>query len=188
MKKTKLILSILGIIILAASLFICIGIYLNNISKPQYIFSKGIDIVKNKIDNYGKYSDDLDLRDKYSINGNIEFDLDSEYYKKTTNLEEKKTYNLINNLNKTNVDFKIRKNSSTNTGYIELNDSIDKEEILNTKYYINESTKYFYVKNIVDNYINYGSCNYFENINTNTTEKDNINYLYNFIINSIKLF
>ena len=59
-------------------------------------------------------------------------------------------------------------------------------EILNTKYYINESTKYFYVKNIVDNYINYGSCNYFENINTNTTEKDNINYLYNFIINSIK--
>ena len=186
MKKTKLILSILGIIILAASLFICIGIYLNNISKPQYIFSKGIDIVKNKIDNYGKNSDDLDLRDKYSINGNIEFDLDSEYYKKTTNLEEKKTYNLINNLNKTNVDFKIRKNSSTNTGYIELNDSIDKEEILNTKYYINESTKYFYVKNIVDNYINYGSCNYFENINTNTTEKDNINYLYNFIINSIK--
>lgn len=186
MKKTKLILSILGIIILAASLFICIGIYLNNISKPQYIFSNGIDIIKNKFDNYRNKSNDLDLRDKYSINGNVEFDLDSEYYKKTTNLEEKKTYNLIQNLNKMNIDFKIKKNSSTNTGYIELNESIDKEEVLNTKYYINESTKYFYVKDIVDNYINYGSCNYFENINTNTTEKDNINYLYNFIINSIK--
>lgn len=186
MKKTKLILSILGIIIVVAGLFIFIGIYLNNISKPQYIFSNGIDIVKNKIENYTKKSNDLDLKDKYSIKGNIEFDLDSEYYKKTSDPEEKKTYNLIKNLNNTNIDFKIKKNKSNNTGYIELNETIGNEELLNAKYYINESTKYYYIKGIVDDYINYGSCNYFENINTNTTEKDNIDYLYNFIIDSVK--
>ena len=186
MKKTKLILSILGIIILVAGLFIAIGIYLNKISQPKYIFSNGIDIIKNKIENYTKKSNDLDLKDKYSIKGNIVFDLDSDYYKKTTDSEEKKTNNLIKNLNNTNIDFKIKKNQTKNTGYIEINGTIGNEELLNTKYYINESTKYYYIKGIVDDYINYGSCNYFENINTNNTEKENIDYLYNFIIDSIK--
>ncbi|MBR5370275.1 MAG: hypothetical protein IK137_03110 [Bacilli bacterium] len=183
MKKTiKLIIFILII----ASMLIYIGICLNNLGKPKYVFSRGIDFCKNKIDNYTKISNDLDLKDKFSIDGNIEFDIDSEYYKKTTNPEEKKTYNMINNLNNMTNSFKIQKNQSKNIGYIELNGSIDKEEILNAKYFINDSTKYYYVKNTVDNYINDGSCNYFENINTANTERDNIEYLYNFVINSLK--
>lgn len=174
------------IIIIIASMLIYIGIELNNLGKPNYIFSKGIDFCKNKIENYTSISEDLNLKDKISIEGSIEYDLDSEYYKKTDDPEEKKTYNLIKNLNNSTTNFKIQKNDSKNTGYIELNSSIGNEDILNTKYYINDSTKYYYVKGKVDNYINDGACNYFENINTNNTEKDNIDYLYNFIIASVK--
>ena len=186
MKKTKIVLLIFVIIILVSSIFISTGLYLNRISKPNYIFSKGIDICKNKIDNYSKISNDLDLGDKFSIKGNIEFDLDSEYYKKSDDSEDKKIYNLINNLNNLNTTFKIQKNQHNNTGYIELKEVLEKEELLNANYFINDSTKYYYINNIVDNYINNGSCNYFENINTNTTEKENIDYLYNFIVESIK--
>ena len=125
MKKTKI--------------FISTGLYLNRISKPNYIFSKGIDICKNKIDNYSKISNDLDLGDKLSIKGNIEFDLDSEYYKDKEDPEEKKISNLINNLNKLNTTFKIQKNQHTNTGYIELNEVLEKEELLSAKYFINAS-------------------------------------------------
>ena len=95
-------------------------------------------------------------------------------------------YNLINNLNNSETNFKIQKNASKNTGYIELNQKIGEEDIIDAKYYISDSTKYYFVKGIVDTYINDGGCNYFESINTNTTEKDNINYLYNTIIRSIK--
>ena len=186
MKKTKLVLIIFIIIILVSSMSISIGIYLNNIGKPKYIYSKGIDIIKNKIDNYNKVSNDLNLNDKYSIKGNIEFDLDSDYYKKTTDPEEKKTYNYIKNLNNMDINFKIQKNHLKDIGYIELNELIGKEEIINAKYFINNSTKYYFINNVVDNYINTGSCNYFENINSNTSEKDNIDYLYNFVINSLK--
>ena len=186
MKKTKIVLLIFVIIILVSSIFISTGLYLNRISKPNYIFSKGIDICKNKIDNYSKISNDLDLGDKLSIKGNIEFDLDSEYYKDKEDPEEKKISNLINNLNKLNTTFKIQKNQHNNTGYIELNEVLEKEELLSAKYFINDSTKYFYINNVVDTFINDGSCNYFENINTNTTEKENIEYLYNFVVNSIK--
>ena len=174
------------IIIIIASMLIYIGIELNNLGKPNYIFSKGIDFCKNKIENYTNISEDLNLKDKFSIEGSIEYDLDSEYYKKTDNPEEKKTYSLIRNLNNSTTNFKIQKNNSKNTGYVELNSSIGNESILNAKYYINDSTKYYYVKDKVDNYINDGACNYFENINTNNTEKDNFDYLYNFIINSVK--
>ena len=186
MKKSKIILLIFGIIILTAIIFITVGIKLNNISKPEYIFSKGIDIIKNKIDTYNSVSEDLNLKDKFSINGSIEFDLDSEYYKKTSDPEEIKIYNLIKNLNKMDTSFIIKKNQPKSTGYVELNGKIEKEEILNAKYYINDSTKYYYVDGKVDNYINDGVCNYFENINTNNTEKDNLDYLSNFVVDSIK--
>ena len=135
------------IIILVSSIFISTGLYLNRISKPNYIFSKGIDICKNKIDNYSKISNDLDLGDKLSIKGNIEFDLDSEYYKDKEDPEEKKISNLINNLNKLNTTFKIQKNQHNNTGYIELNEVLEKEVLLSAKYFINDSTKYFYINN-----------------------------------------
>lgn len=185
MKKSKIILFIFEIIIIAASLFISIGIYLNNISKPKYIFSKGINFVGSKIDNYSKLSNDLYLNDKYSIKGNVEFDLDSDYYKKTNDSEEKKTYNLISNLNNMDTSFKIQKNKSKKIGYIEIDESIENENILNAKYYINDSTKYYYIKDVVDDYINDGSCNYFENINSSTTERDNLNYLQSIVIDSI---
>jgi len=186
MKKTKLVLLIFIIIILVSALFISIGIYLNNIGKPKYIFSKGIDTITSKMDNYIKIPNDLDLQDKFSIVGSIDYDLNSEYYKKSSDPDEKKTYNLIKNLNNMDTTFKIQKNQSKDIGYVELNEVIGKEEIINAKYFINDATKYYYINNIVDDYINDGSCNYFENINTNNTEKDNIEYLYSFIVNSIK--
>lgn len=186
MKKTKIVILVFLIFLLAAAIFISVGIYLNNISRPQYIFSKGIDIYKRKIDNYSKISNDLDFKDKYSMTGTVSFDLDSEYYKKSTNEEDIKINNLIKNLNNLDTKFKIQKNQSKNIGYMELSSKIKDESIIDSKYYIADSTKYYYVKDIVDDYVNDGSCNYFENLNSNTTEKENIDYIYNFVINSIK--
>lgn len=186
MKKRKFIILIFGIILLTATLFIGIGIALNDMSKPQYIYSKVIDIYKNKLDSYKDVSKDLNFKDKYSIKGNVDFDLDSEYYKKSTKEEDKKTLNLINNLNKSDINFLLQKNESKDTGYIELTQKIDDEDIIDAKYYISDSTKYYFIKGVVDTYINDGACNYFESINANNTEKENIDYLYNFVINSIK--
>lgn len=173
-------------VIIIAAMFIYIGLYINDLGKPQSIFSRGIDTIKNKIDNYTNISEDLDLKDKFSIEGNITFELDTEYYKKTTNEDEIKTYNLIKNLNNLTTNFKIQKNQSKNTGYMEINSSIGNEDLLSAKYYINDATKYYYVKGKVDNYINDGGCNYFENINDNNTEKDNIEYITNVVIHSLK--
>ena len=173
-------------VIIIAAMLIYIGLYINDIGKPKSIFSRGIDTIKNKIDNYIHISEDLDLKDKFGIEGNISFELDTEYYKKATDPEEKKTYNLINNLNNLTTNFKIQKNQHKNTGYMEINSSIKDEDVLSAKYYINDATKYYYVKGKVDDYINDGGCNYFENISVNNTEKDNIDYLSNFVISSFK--
>lgn len=186
MKTRKKVLYISIIILLIATIFIGVGLYLNSISKPKYIFTKAIDIYKNKINNYNKSSEDLNLKDKYSIEGKISFDLDSEIYKKGQTEDDIKKYNIINNLNKSNTTFKIQKDQSKNTGYIELLEKIEDEEIINAKYYIADSTKYYFINDIVNTYINDGSCNYFESLNKDNTEKENIDYLYNFIIKSIK--
>ena len=185
MKKGKIILIFL-MILLAAGLCIGIGLYLNNISKPKYIFSKGLEVFQTKINNYDQLSEDIDLKDKFSVKGTVEFDLESEYYKKATTEEDRKTYNLISNLNNAETNFKIQKNGYKNTGYMEINSNTKDRDILTAKYYINDSTKYYFIKGLVDNYINDGGCNYFENINSTTTERDNFDYIYNFVFDSLK--
>lgn len=173
-------------VVVIAAMFIYIGIFLNDLGKPKSIFSRGIDVINNKIENYTNISEDLNLKDSFSIEGDLVFSLDTEYYNKTTDPEEKKIYNLINNLNKLNTTYKIQKKQSKSTGYIEINSLIGNEDILSAKYYINDSTKYYYVKNKVDDYINAGGCNYFENINKSNIEKDNIDYIYSIVIKSLK--
>ena len=185
MKRKFLIISLL--IIIVSTISIGIGLYLNRLSKPEYIFSKGIDIIKNKVDSYTDIPKDLNMKDTYELNGKINFELDSEFYKKDkSNQESFKKYNLINNLNKSETTFLIQKNQNKKMGYFELNQDIDKENIINTKYYIADSTKYYFINGVLNEFVNDGSCNYFENITSNNSEKENIDYLYNFITKSIK--
>lgn len=185
-KKKFLIISFL--IIIVSSLFIIIGLYLNKISQPKYVISRGIDIIKDKIDNYNKTSKDLNMKDTYEIDGKIGFELDSEFYKndKANNIDSLEKYNLINNLNKSDTTFLIQKNQNKKMGYFELKQIIDKEDTIDAKYYIENSTKYYYLGGVLDKFVNDGSCNYFENINKDNSERDNIDYLSDFILDSIK--
>lgn len=186
MNKKKLII-VFGIIIILGTFLIGIGLYFNNLSKPENIFKIAIDKIDNKIEDYIKISDDLNIGDTIELKGNLDFDIDSEYYKNHIDNEENiKKYNLIKNLNSLDTNFLIQQDKNKKITNIELNQSIDKESILDTKFYAENSTKYYYLKDVDENYINVGGFNYFENINKSNTTKDNIDYLHNFIISSIQ--
>ncbi|MBQ9019196.1 MAG: hypothetical protein IJ097_02655 [Bacilli bacterium] len=187
MKKKKTIIVVLGIIIVIATFFIGIGIYFNNLSKPENIFSIAISKIDKKISKYFLINDDLNIGDTVEIKGNLDFDLDSEYLKNHKNdTKINKKINLINNLNTLDTTFLLQQDKKKQIANLELNQKLGKEELLNTKLYIANSTKYYYLKDIDDNYINSGGINYFENINKTNNTRDNINYIHNFIISSIK--
>ena len=174
------------VILIIASISIGIGIYMNKISQSKNIMAISIDLFKNKIDNYIKLPNDLVVGDNFNIDGKIDFNLDTEYYKDSTLEEDKKVYNTIKNLNNLDSTFSIKQNAKDSEGLLTINSSFEKEKLIDYKYYVKDATKYYYMDGVVDKYIDDGTCNYFENINSTHTTKANIDYLYNFIYKSMK--
>lgn len=104
-KKALKVFLILLLIITASALFY-FGFYFDNLSKPKSIFDISIDNISKKMVNYTSFNSKYLLGDNFTINGNVKFDLSSEKYVfNSTNVNDLKTFNLINNLNKSNFNY-----------------------------------------------------------------------------------
>lgn len=175
------------LLIITASVLFYFGFYFNNLSKPKSIFDISIDNISKKMVNYTSFNSKYLLGDNFTINGNVKFDFSSEKYVfNSTNVNDLKTFNLINNLNKSNFNYSFIQDKKNKKLLIDINDSILNEEVFHNKYLVENSTEYYFVSSVLNNYVNNGNCNYFENLSEETTTRDNISYLYNFIINSLK--
>ena len=51
---------------------------------------------------------------------------------------------------------------------------------------VDNSTEYYFINGILKNYVNNGTCNYFEALTENNTTRSNIDYLYDFIFKSLQ--
>ena len=184
MKTKKFIIFSICIFLVAITL-ISIGLYINSLSRPKNVMSKSIYFIRDIGNKY--LISDKDIGDTYTMNTSIDFNLDSEYYKRlsSTDPDSNKKFNFINNIS--NMDTKLFMSQDVNkkTLYTNLSMKIKDEELLGYKSYINNSTEYYFINGILDNYVNNGSCNYFESISLENTSKDNIDYLYNFIFKSL---
>ncbi len=186
-KKRIVIICTTIFLIIIAFFLLYIGNYYNNLSEPKNILGTFIDNISNNIIELNKFNSKYNLGDNFSITGNMSFDLASEkYLPNSINIEDLEKYNLINNLNNSKISYAIAQDKDNKELFLEARDTIGTEDIFYNKYLIENSTKYYFVSKILSTYINNGSSNYFENINNEYTTKDNIDYLYNFIIKSLK--
>ena len=177
---------IIAILIVSGISFIRVGIYFRNISKPKYIYSKTINSIFIKLDEF-KQDKKYNIGDNFKVTGNIDFDLSSEKYNKEsiTNLESKKKNNLINNLSKMNINYNIIQDEKTKKMYISLKESLGSENLINYNYFIENSTQYYYIDKVINNYINDGSNNYFEIFESDETTISNKEYMINYIKKSL---
>ena len=186
-KKRIVIICTTIFLIIIAFFLLYIGNYYNNLSESKNILGTFIDNISNNIIELNKFNSKYNLGDNFSITGNMSFDLASEkYLPNSINIEDLEKYNLINNLNNSKISYAIAQDKDNKELFLEARDTIGTEDIFYNKYLIENSTKYYFVSKILSTYINNGSSNYFENINNEYTTKDNIDYLYNFIIKSLK--
>lgn len=188
MREKKKIIFIITMMIFALSL-ISIGVFFNYLAQPQNIVSEVIDngdfLVKNFFEQTGEY---LNLGDNFSVDSRIKTTISSEYYTNDnlSNLESLKKVNLLKNISNLNTEVIIKHDRNNKKAYFELLEKLGEEDFIHLKYLIDNSTEYFFVNDFVNNYVNNGSCNYFEMFDEKNSSKDNINYLYNFIIESLK--
>ena len=178
---------IIVIILLIASMSIYMGIYFTKLSKPNYLFGVGIDRLDSKIDNYLNLDEKYNLGDTFEVKSTIDFDLSSEDYlkKSKTDKEAKEKLNIINNLTASNNEITISQDKKHKKLLLSIESKIKDEELINYKYLVSDSTEYYFINDILKNYVNNGTSNYFEMLSENTSI-DNLNYIHEFTINSLK--
>ena len=162
------------------------GIYFQINSKSKIIFKKSFDSMIGTINQYILPNDNLFVGDSFTIDSFLDFNLDSEYYSKQDTLENIKKYHFIQNLNQMDTHFLLMQNKPDKTFFAQLSQYIGSEEINTVNLLVDDATEYYFVNQFIDYYINNGTCNYFEALNGDNTTKDNIEYLYYFILNSVR--
>lgn len=187
MKKKILRVLLFLFIALLGAFLIKTGLYLEKISSPKYLYKTGINLIKENVEVLLKPDNKYILDDNFSVEGNIDFNLSSDTYKnKGLNDEKyKKRNNLINNLSKMDINYIISQDKVNKKLYLSLIENTKEESIIDYKLYVENSTEYLFVKSVLDNYINYGTNNYFEILTDEETTSSNINYLYEFICDDL---
>ena len=166
---------IILILITTSFTLIYFGYTLNKLSKPSYLYKTGLKVFTDNIDKFMLNDDKYRFGNTYTIDGDASFDMTSDIY-----LLEK-----VNNYNNLDIKYSFSQDFKNKKLLFKIDESIKDEKILDSKYYVYNSTKYYFVNGILSNYVNEGSNNYFESISSENTLNDNIDYLYKFIIDSI---
>lgn len=162
-KKIGKILIIFLVFLIAFSL-IGFGVYFARLESPNKIVGSVIDRTNGLFKNYFSKSNYYTVSDNYTVESKIDFDLDSEYNTtmSKTNPEYLKKVNYLKNLNQMETNIFFQQNKDTKQLFLELNQKIGTEEIVGYKYFVDNSTKYYFLNNFLTTYVNDGSCNYFE--------------------------
>lgn len=185
-KKILKVITFLLFVILGISL-IRIGFYFEKLSQPKNIYKSGIDIITTKLKDITSIDGKYILGDNFSLNGKITVNTSSELYPKKALIDPNyiKKNNLINNFNKMNIDYEIIQNKKDKKLFLSVNEKNPKKNILNYKMLIENSTEYYFVGDVINNYINDGSNNYFEMFTEDRTTLSNIDYMYDFLSQSL---
>ena len=186
---SKLIKFFFYLVFVAFAVFlILVGFQYNKMSKKHYVFDKTIDSIRDKSYSFIKIEDPYNFGDDFRVTSNIDIDLSSEDYenKSKYNSDYLKKNNVLTNLSNMTIQTNIAQSKEDGQFLASLEEKIGDENIISGKYYIDNYTKYYYVKDILSQYVNSGNNNYFELLNNKNTTQDNIDYIYNKIFNSLK--
>lgn len=177
------------IVIVIAILFILVGFGLLYFYNSKRVISKALDDITTTFKN--KYLMNYDINtnfDDFTVESDIKFNIKSDYFQQIAQFSPNYLVyaNLINNLNKTNSKLVFKQDKTNQKLFINLDSQYNNESLINMKYLIENNTEYYYIKGFLDSYINNGTSNYFEALHKNTTNKENIEYVYGVAINSFK--
>lgn len=186
LKRLQTIVFVLLLITIAVGL-IFLGYKYYEITRKNYPFGVVIDRLWTKYVEIAKVDDKYYLGDTFNIKGEVDINATSGdlFSKALEDPEYLKKYNLLHNLNNMDITYDLEHDAEEKKLYLELNEKIINEEVLNYKYLVQDSTGYVYIGDILNGFINGGNDNYFEMI-TVKDSRSNRNYLYNFIVESFK--
>lgn len=159
-----------------------------NMSKKNTIFKGMITTIGNTLYQYLQTPEKYNFEDDFEVTSSLDFNLESEEYEEKSYIDPDyyKKYHLITNLSNLDSHIVLKQSKEKGKLLLSFDNKIGEEDIYTGKVYIENSTQYYMVNKILNNYVNEGNNSYFETLTHSNTTSDNINYLYQTIINSLK--
>lgn len=187
-KKTDKTTIVMIITCVVAFLLIVVGVIYYNVSRNnKRVIAAGITNLTSKFDKMLEVNNDLKLGKNYTISGNVKLNVESNYLDTLANIDEYRPFiNLINNLGKTNNNFSFQQNLDSKKVLGSISSKLNNDELIDAKLYIEQDRAYYFVKGFLDRYVEGGKTDYLSTIEENQNTYENINYLYKFIIKSLK--
>ena len=187
-KKTSKAAILVVIICVVLFLLLIFGVVYFKISRNnKRVIATGITNLTSKFDKMLEVDKDLELSKNYTISGNVKLNVESSYMDTLANIDEYKPYvNLINNLGKIDSEFSFQQNLDSKKVLGRVSSKLNNEELIDAKLYIEKDRAYYFVKGFLDKYVDGGKTDYLDTIKENQNTYENIDYLYKFIINSLK--
>lgn len=187
MKKFFKIVFFLLLIALAVFL-IFVGIYFSKLSRKQYPFEVMIDQVFEQVEDTFSLDSKYFLGDNFQLDGTLEMKFSSEDYQNKSRVDSSylAKNNELKNLSSMSTKYHFAQSKKDGRVLATIDEKIGEEEILSGKYLIDNSSLYYFVNGVVENYVNDGSNDYFESFVDESNTLDNFSYLSSFIRDSIK--
>lgn len=165
------------VMIIIAMTMISSGLYLNYHTNPKILLSKTFNNLIKIVENTKSNEDITGISENFTLNSNIKFNIGNQSIQKSIDTKDTQNKNLITNLNNTTTNLTLVQDKTNKKMYASINSKLGQEELINAKYLVENATEYYYVKDIVNNYVNNGNSAYFEALNSATTTKENIIYI-----------
>ena len=181
------------------------GIYFTYLSNSKKIVGSAIETMTGNFkDLFLSENENLKIGDNFTIVSDVSLNIQSDYLttlaaqtaqnntgmpvspEQNQTMQIQTYQKLLNNLEKTKNTITIKQDKTNKKAYLELDSNLNSTKLINTKYLIENSTEYYFVEGFLNTYVNNGSSNYFEALDEQTTNHDNMIYLYDFIMNSLK--
>mgnify|MGYP003306603497 CR=1 FL=1 len=170
----------------ASIMMISSGLYLNYYTNPRMLLSNTFNQFITVIENTKDYKEITGISEDFTLNSNIKLNIESQSIQKSVDKENILNKNLMTNLNNTTTNLTLVQDKTNKKMYANINSYLGQEELVNARYLVENATEYYYVKGIVNNYVNNGNSGYFEALNSTTSSKENIVYVLQNISASLK--
>lgn len=170
-------------LLLFAILFIGLGVFIAYLSNPKRIVATAMDQVSNRIEEFFREDSIIEGND-FNINSDIHIDIENKSL--AQNSMNQNEINLFQNLKQVQHHFSMIQNTKEKKLYLDWNIKQKEQDLFYGKYFVQDATKYYYIQDFLDTYINAGNSNYFESLEEVVTAKENRRYLYDFLLQSLK--
>ncbi len=187
-KRKKFIILIAVFVFLFAIFFISIGCYFERLSKSSSIVGNIIDHVQEKSWHYLFPSKDIFVGNQFTMESVLDFDLDSDYYKNQSlvDTEALRKYHILQNINNLDTKIMMKHDAKNRKLLLDFHQKLGIEELYHRKEYVENETGYYYVDGILNQYVNNGTCHYFETIRDNHSIRDNLLYINKYFFKALK--